>query len=65
MFGQNFIGILKKDHINIEHVTFTDKAPTSVASIMVFEDGIEILAGYLKRFIFNSWYVYRSKCDSG
>lgn len=42
MFGKNFLGILEKDRINIEHVTFTDKAPTSVASIMVFEDGKSI-----------------------
>ena len=39
MFGKNFVGILEKDNINVDHVTFTDKAPTSVASILVFEDG--------------------------
>ncbi|CAF0960043.1 unnamed protein product [Brachionus calyciflorus] len=35
LFGQNFINILNKENLNIDHVTFTDKQPTSVASIMV------------------------------
>lgn len=44
MFGKNFIGILKKENINIDHVSFTEKAPTSVASIMVDPEGHNYIA---------------------
>jgi hypothetical protein len=39
MFGQNFIGILAKDDICTEGISFTDNVPTSVASILVDNDG--------------------------
>lgn len=39
MFGRNFLETLRQDNVNTEHVTFTDRAPTSVASIMVDREG--------------------------
>ena len=37
--GKEFIEILKKDDINIDNVTFSTEAPTSVASILVDKTG--------------------------
>ena len=39
MFGKSFIDILKGEGIDTSHVTFTTEAPTSVASILVDNDG--------------------------
>jgi sugar/nucleoside kinase (ribokinase family) len=50
LFGNNLIETLKKENINIQHVTVTTTSPTSVASILVDNDGISILIKTL--FIF-------------
>lgn len=44
MFGKSFIAVLQKENINIDHVSFTKEAPTSVASIMVDPDGNNSIA---------------------
>ena len=44
MFGRNFLKTIQEDNINIDNVTFTDKAPTSVASILVDNDGKNAIA---------------------
>jgi len=54
LFGRNFIGILARDDICTEGISFTDKVPTSVASILVDNDGIpflkHILIDYQRNF---------------
>jgi hypothetical protein len=42
MFGKNFIGILNEDNIDTTNVTFTDTSPTSVATILVDQSGLNI-----------------------
>ena len=51
MFGRNFIDILKSEGIDTSNVTFTKEAPTSVASILVDNEGINESIFILKRII--------------
>lgn len=44
MFGKSFIATLQNENINIDHVSFTKDAPTSVASIMVDPNGNNSIA---------------------
>ena len=59
MFGQSFITSLQKDNINIENVSFTEKAPTSVASIIVDSTGIKTnhLFFFYFKYIFFKYYL--------
>ena len=65
MFGKSFIDILKADNIDTENVTFTDQAPTPVASIIVDNDGNQLSNRniyYLKQLF--TWMVLFSDSQS-